>query len=374
MTSTAAGLIDTAKRSEVAWADYGPMSAYSDYTEYPYLTDMTAALTQYNVNMSQIFGFYYTSFAYSSGYFCKYKFYEFTPAATGYTLVIGYTSGDYGGIAFRIKKVVGSNLVDLNSSDSDIIRMREYTYYTGSSLPGTAPAYSNVAPNVSSGNALTAGTYVSSGSLSYPRAGYTGSTYVPSLRDPVSKVLSLAIIAGMHVVLYMADGSAYGTIPLDSADLKWITEVPTAATPTYTVPRDTILNPGESIDVDLGRIADALGGITEQVDAIAAGLEAGSTLELLKLLLDLSNTDTLTQTAVATTTDPIIDPTSTYPIPGLSNVWKYVTYMFSTLGGWITYCGNCLQAVTVGEGGLSWIFYGAFIFIICGGFIGKLLL
>lgn len=63
-----------------------------------------------------------------------------------------------------------------------------------------------------------------------------------------------------------------------------------------------------------------------------------------------------------------------YNIPSLDNVWKYPKYLFDTLGSWLTFVGKCAQAVTVGDGGLSWLYYGGFIFLICGGIVGKILL
>lgn len=372
MTTTAAGLVETAKHTEVSWSEYAPLSTLSeDYAEYPYYTAMTSTLASLGIDASQTFGCYYTHKDYREPYYSYYGCCQIMPAAAGYTMLIFPTdNGDYtDSVSFRVMTVSGTNLVQGSASDH-LIKYINVKYSYSSTRPGTEPSYADVEPNTA---AIVSEAYPVGGTLGRQNLGYNGINYTPTLRDPVSKILNLAIVAGMHVAILNRSYSS-GSIALDDADLDWITEVPTAADPPTTIPRDTILNPGESVDVDLAHISDTLGSISEQVDAIQDGLENGSTLELLKLLLSLTNADTLTQTAVATGTNPTIDTTPTYPIPGLDNVWKYVTYMFSTLGGWITFVGNCLQAVTVGDGGLSWIFYGAFIFIICGGFIGKLLL
>lgn len=379
VTTTAAGLMETAKHTEVAWSEYGPLGVYEQYGEYPYYSAITSALVQYDhgaysgvINPAHIFGYYYQDYLYGTGFRAYYQFYEFLPAVAGVTLII--VAGSNGSVSAGIYETVGTNLNHV--ALGNYCRVLRYYYNSSNTRPGSAPTYADVEPNRVANNNLSVITGQYNIVLGSPVVGYTGEPGVlnsPSLRDPVSKFLSLAILAGMHIAYY--NGTSFqGSIPIDSSDLNWITEVPTAQAPTYTIPRDTILNPPESIDVDLSRIAEGLGAISEEVDEIRDALEAGSTLKLLEYLWDLTSADTLTQEAVNTGGSPNIYPTPTYPIPGLGNVWKYVTYMFSTLGGWITFVGNCLQAVTVGEGGLSWIFYGAFIFIICGGFIGKLLL
>lgn len=71
---------------------------------------------------------------------------------------------------------------------------------------------------------------------------------------------------------------------------------------------------------------------------------------------------------------PTINDAGNYVFPDMTDIWKYPQYFFDTLKGWGSFVGNCLRAVTVGEGGLSWIFYGGFVLLVCGGIIGKILM
>lgn len=71
---------------------------------------------------------------------------------------------------------------------------------------------------------------------------------------------------------------------------------------------------------------------------------------------------------------PTINDAGNYVFPDMTDIWKYPQYFFDTLKGWGSFVGNCLRSVTVGEGGLSWIFYGGFVLLVCGGIIGKILM
>lgn len=71
---------------------------------------------------------------------------------------------------------------------------------------------------------------------------------------------------------------------------------------------------------------------------------------------------------------PTINDAGNYVFPDMTDIWKYPQYFFDTLKGWGLFVGNCISSVTVGEGGLSWIFFGGFVLLVCGGIIGKILM
>lgn len=155
-----------------------------------------------------------------------------------------------------------------------------------------------------------------------------------------------------------------------------------------TVNRDYVTRPkSDEATIDIANTQTVLDPEAEksaeqeqQRQRIEDQLNQGSTQGMQEALLGLDpNAETELSPAVQDVgpSGPTPDPTAPNGgliIPGLDNIWKYVRYTFNTLGGFISYCGQCLEAVTVGEGGLSWFFYGAFIMFVCGGFISKLLL
>lgn len=108
------------------------------------------------------------------------------------------------------------------------------------------------------------------------------------------------------------------------------------------------------------------------INQIARDVSANAlTLEQLKELLKDGATTISLENAI---TDAVTMPSGSYNVPSLDGVWKYPRYMFATLGSYITFLGTALRSVTIGEGGLSWLFYGAFVLLVCGGVIGKMLL
>ena len=150
---------------------------------------------------------------------------------------------------------------------------------------------------------------------------------------------------------------------------------------------DYVTYPTDDIVVDIPNVQEVLDPESEldpvqaaQRERVEDQLEQGSTKGMQDLLLNQepdspAQVDSAYQSETVSGPDP--DPSAPLNglnIPSLDNIWKYVRYTFNTLGSFITYCGQCLDAVTVGEGGLSWFYYGAFIMFICGGFISKLLL
>lgn len=109
-------------------------------------------------------------------------------------------------------------------------------------------------------------------------------------------------------------------------------------------------------------------GLSEVVEALNLG-ELTNTLDLTNTYLQ-----DLTLTLDSATTSTVTEVTPNYAIPDLTDVWKYPKYLWTMLGSWVEFCGKCLDAVTVGQGGLSWLFYGGFVILVCGGIVGKILL
>lgn len=93
-----------------------------------------------------------------------------------------------------------------------------------------------------------------------------------------------------------------------------------------------------------------------------------------------TNVSAITGESIGTLTiDSAIEATGTFPsaptynLPSLDPIWKYPRYLFSTARDFFVFCKECLDCATVGEGGLSWIFYGGFVFMLCGGVLSKFL-
>lgn len=124
---------------------------------------------------------------------------------------------------------------------------------------------------------------------------------------------------------------------------------------------DQIYTPtDDQIEVDIDNVADRLG--------------EGATIGSLAALIALLTQDKALTLGTAITDVQQINSAGDYAFPSMDNIWKYPKYFFDTLHGWGAFVKGCLGAVTVGDGGLSWIFYGGFVLLICGGIIGKILL
>lgn len=109
-------------------------------------------------------------------------------------------------------------------------------------------------------------------------------------------------------------------------------------------------------------------GTWEQISRDISGLQT-QTEKIAAFVGDIPLTLTSAQAYA-----PTISDAGNYVFPDMTNIWKYPQYFFDTLKGWGMFVGNCLKSVTVGDGGLSWIFYGGFVLLVCGGIVGKILM
>lgn len=115
----------------------------------------------------------------------------------------------------------------------------------------------------------------------------------------------------------------------------------------------------EDITVDLTTVPDRLADLTD-TSTVNQRVEA------------LTN---ISADSISSATDSSIGNinTPTYDFPSLGDVWKYPRYLFNLTRPFLLLCKDSLDAVTVGQGGLSWLFFGAFVMAVCGGVIGKFL-
>lgn len=156
--------------------------------------------------------------------------------------------------------------------------------------------------------------------------------------------------------------------------LAQVTEIPTSSIPVEQL--KTIINP-EALktpwsDQVYSPTDDSLGANIDDLAIQIAGNTA-AIASLSELIALLTQNQALTLDSAITDVQTI-NSAGDYVFPSMDNIWKYPKYFFETLHGWGLFVKGCLGAVTVGDGGLSWLFYGGFVLLICGGVIGKILL
>ena len=173
------------------------------------------------------------------------------------------------------------------------------------------------------------------------------------LTDLMSFILSLGI-TNIH---YIDDTiSSSSSIP-SSISLSDTSVYRTVVTSPWS---DQIYQPSDDeLEIDPDGIGEVLGGAV-------AGLTLGELINLLTQGKTLTLDSALESQKIVGGGD--------YVFPSMDGIWKYPQYFYDMLKGWGSFVGGCLSAVTVGDGGLSWIFYGGFVLLICGGIIGKILL
>ena len=131
---------------------------------------------------------------------------------------------------------------------------------------------------------------------------------------------------------------------------------------------DNVYSPSlDQVDIDI------FGTYADIASAAAAAAASGAVVTALdKIQAYVGDIGLTLESAIPQ--DVVVDNAGNYHFPNLDGIWKYPRYFFDTLKGWGAFVGGCLNAVTVGEGGLSWLFYGGFIILVCGGVVGKIIL
>lgn len=356
----------------------GSIGVIQSWDQYAYPEALSNILSQADIDYNYTAGSYSSGYTYNTNtYYAEYSFWRplINVSSLGYVAVISSNSIDDDAnktVSVRIGKIVNGYINRLTDTEYNAA-MKSYIlrYWQANSKPQNN--LWQLEPNVAT---LTQSNGVTRGFTIGNRA-YNGSGYYPKGATSATNILNMLIYFG-YAVAYTAAGVPISfdgqALSIDDPALSWQTDLPSIDDIPATIPRDTVLTPDDlaEYNIDIDRIADTLSTTNEKLDVIIRGLEAGSTLELLKELLGEVEL-TLTQAkAIEETT--INQPPSGIIIPSVNDVWKYPRYMFGMLGSFVQFCGQCLQAVTIGEGGLSWIFYGAFVLIVCGGVIGKILL
>lgn len=210
----------------------------------------------------------------------------------------------------------------------------------------------NIAPSLSSYSSVS---WVdSSGSSIVLGLRTSGNTsYYPLDITQLINYLNVLIASGIKVA--QINFSPPSSISV--SDLPWSNVAEDILNPAI----DNVYIPSDVWNIDIvgtwEQIANDVSGLQTQTEKIAA------------FVGDIPLTLTSAQAYA-----PTINDAGNYVFPDMSNIWKYPQYFFDTLKGWGMFVGNCLKSVTVGEGGLSWIFYGGFVLLVCGGIVGKILM
>lgn len=295
---------------------------------YDYLAYFLAVYSQYcSIPFSQTLGYFtYINIKHTSYYFG----YNLLDISAIDAVVFHMVSSNDLEIGFYATDRSGNFLVKNNVS----YKIIEFNYTSNYSGPNARPdksTYNDAVITSGSGNQLRF------------NLGNGERVYYPANFIPYLMSLGLTVYFGSSIAntLSISDVSIYQDVLTPWADQVY--------TPTDDV-----------IDADIDDIADKLG--------------EGATIGSLAALIALLTQDKALTLGTAITDVQTINSAGDYNFPSMDNIWKYPQYFFDMLHGWGTFVKGCLNAVTVGEGGLSWLFYGGFVLLICGGIIGKILL